>query len=242
MSGHGALVFVREVHPERDAHHVEAEYVGIMRDLDVFPVVGEVDHRAQVQILLRVGEDLREHVVRVEHAVRIGRHRHHARGAVRRLEAVERRRVAVVVVDVAAHDVQHDEIVLRRIELREVRQQRLVVLVGEVVRVVRPLRVIGCLGDERDRAVVLPVAPLVAEPPRLIARLFCDVDNRGGAPKLLVVVLALLRERALQDGHGLRPARVGVLEEEEMAVGALFALPRRIFIREIGRINLHIIA
>ena len=99
---------------------------------------------------------------------------------------------------------QDDEVVLVGVDLCQVRQQGLVVLVGEVVGVVGPFRVVGRLGDERDGAVVLAVAALIAEPVGVVARLLGDVEDGGGVEELLVVVLALLRQGALQDGDGLR--------------------------------------
>lgn len=59
---------------------------------------------------------------------------------------------------------------------------------------------VGRLGDERDGAVVLAVASLIAEPVRVVARLLGDVEDGGGVEELLVVVLALFRQGALQDG------------------------------------------
>ena len=242
MAGHRVLVGVRQVDPHRDAHHIEAEDVRVVRDLDVLAVVGEVDHRGEVEILACVVVDLREDRIRVEDAVRVRRHRDHARRAVLRGKAVERLRVTVVVVDMAAHDVQHDEVVLRGVYLREVGEEGLVVLVREIVGVVRPLRVVGRLCDERDGAVVLPVSALVAEPPRLVARLLRDVDERCRVEEFLAVVLALLRERALENGDGLRPARIDILKEEEMVVCAHGALPGRVVVGVGRRVHLHIVA
>ena len=83
---------------------MEIEYVGIVRNHQVLAVIGEVDHRLQVQIVPRVLEDAPQIVVRVEDAVRI---RLGIRScAARRIDpALERGGIAVVVVDVAAHDV-----------------------------------------------------------------------------------------------------------------------------------------
>lgn len=186
--------------PHRDADHVEAEDVRIVGDRQVLAVVGEVDHRLQVEVLLGVVEDLREDVVGVEDAVGIRGFRRHRRTALFALEFVEALWVAVVVVDVAAHDVQDDEVVLVGVDLHQVWQQGLIVLVGEVVGVVGPFRVVGRLGDERDGAVVLAVASLIAEPVGVVARLLGDVEDGGGVEELLVVVLALLRQARCRTG------------------------------------------
>ena len=192
----------RHVYEHRDAHHVEVEYVGIVRNHQVLAVIGEVDHRLQVQIVPRVLEDAPQIVVRVEDAVRI---RLSIRScAARRIDpALERGGIAVVVVDVATHDVQHDEVVLRAVDLGQILQKILVVLLREEVRVIDPLRAIRRLRDERDGAVVLPVAPLVAEPVRIVARLLRHIDERCRVVEFLVVVLALLRQCTLQHGHRL---------------------------------------
>lgn len=58
----------------------------------------------------------------------------------------------------AAHDVQDDEIVLRRIDLCKIGEQRFIVFIGEVVGVIRPFGMVCGLGDQRDGAVVLAVA------------------------------------------------------------------------------------
>ena len=82
-------------------------------------MIGEIEHGLQVQVLLRVVEDLGEDEVCVEDAVRVGLHGGNLALAV---PLRELRRIAVIVVDVTAHDVQHDEIVLRRIDRPEVVQ------------------------------------------------------------------------------------------------------------------------
>ena len=210
-----------------------------MRDREVLPVVGEIEHGLEVQVLLRVVEDLGEDEVRVEDAVGIGLH---GGNLALPVPLRELRRIAVIVVDMAAHDVQHDEIVLRRVDGLEIVQQRLVVFVGEVVGVVRPFRVIGRLGDERDGAVILAVAPLVAEPVGRIARLFRDVEDGGRVEEFFVVVLALLRERALQHGHGLRPAGVSVREDVERGILQLAVEPGRVLEREVRRERVHVVA
>ena len=65
------LVGWRQVHPHGDAYHIKAEHVRIMGDFEVLAVVGEVDHRLQVQVFLCVIEDLRQDVVGIEDAVGI---------------------------------------------------------------------------------------------------------------------------------------------------------------------------
>ena len=228
----------RHVYEHRDAHHVEVEYVGIVRNHQVLSVIGEVDHRLQVQIVPRILEDAPQIVVRVEDAVRI---RLGIRScAARRIDpALERGGIAVVVVDVAAHDVQHDEVVLRSVDLGQILQKILVVLLREEVRVIDPLRAIRRLRDERDGAVVLPVAPLVAEPVRIVARLLRHIDERCRVVEFFVVVLALLRQRTLQDRHRLRPARIGVAEDDEIGIFHACGEPRRIIVGERRRIRLH---
>ena len=76
----------------------------------------------------------------------------------------------------------------------------------------------------------------------MITDLLRHVDQRRRLEELLVVVLALLRQRTLEDGDRLRPCGVGVLIDEE-AVALRHALePRRIVIREARRIVVHVVA
>ena len=101
---------------------------------------------------------------------------------------------------------------------------------------------VGRLGDERDGAVVLAVAALVAEPVCLVAGFLGDVEDRGGFEEFLVVVLALFRQGALQGRDGLRPGRVGIPEEDEVRVRGLLALPGRIVVFVVICVDLHVIA
>ena len=137
---------------------------------------------------------------------------------------------------------QHDEVVGMRVDPCEVREQALIKLRRKGIGIVRPLRRVRRLCDHRNRAVELPVAALVAEPVRMITDLLRHVDQRRRFEELLVVVLALLRQRTLEDGDRLRPCGVGVLIDEE-AVALRHALePRRILIREARRIVVHVVA
>ena len=205
-------------------------------------MIGEIDHRAQVQILLRIGKDLREDMIRIENTVRIGRRTRRRRVTRRRVELRPRIGVAVVVVDMTAHQMQDDEVVRLWINTRQVREQALVILGREIVGVICPLRHVRRLGDHRDRTVELPIAPLIAEPIRLVADLLRHIEDRRRLIELLVVVLALLRQRALQHGNGLRPRGVDILIDQE-SVPARHALqPRRILVREARRIGVHIVA
>ena len=236
------LVGGGQVDEHGDAHHVEAEHVGIVRNLEVFPVVGEVDHGLQVQILLGVVEHLGEDVVRVEDAVGIGLTGGDRRLALGSLEFAEGRGIAVVVVNVAAHDMEHHEIVLGGVKLGQVRQQGLIVLVGEVVGVVRPLGVVGSLGYQSDGAVVLAVAALVAEPPGFIAGFLGHVNDGGGVKELLAVVLALLREGPLEHRYRLGPGGIGMAEDEEVVIFCHGGKPGGILIGKVGGEGLHVVA
>ena len=141
-----------------------------------------------------------------------------------------------------AHQMQNDEVICLWINTRQVREQALVILGRKIVGVICPLRHICRLGDHRDRTVELPVAPLIAEPIRLVADLLRHIEDRRRLIELLVVVLALLRQRALQHGDGLRPRGVDILIDQE-SVPARHALqPRRILVREGGRVVVHIVA
>ena len=205
-------------------------------------MIGEVDHRAQVQILLRIGKDLREDMIRIENTVRVGRRTRRRRVARCRVEFRPRIGVAVVVVDMTAHQMQDDEVIRLWINTRQVWEQALVILGREIVGVICPLRHICRLGDHRDRTVELPIAPLIAKPIRLVADLLRHIEDRRRLIELLVVVLALLRQRALQHGDGLRPRGVDILIDQE-SVPARHALqPRRILVREPRRIGVHIVA
>lgn len=53
-----ALIFRRQVEPHRDADHIETEDIRIMRDGQVFSVIGEVNHGLEMEILLGVVKDL----------------------------------------------------------------------------------------------------------------------------------------------------------------------------------------
>ena len=205
-------------------------------------MVGEIDHGAQVEVLLRVVENLFEDVIGVEHAVRIRRRARHRGVARRRFELRPCVRVAVVVVDVTAHEMQDDEVVRVRVDARQIREEFFVVFRRKGIGVIRPLRLVRGLCDHRDRAVKLPVAPLIAEPVGLVADFFRNVENRCGFEELLVVVLALFGERALKDGDGLRPRGIGVLVEDEAGIGGHLFHPRRIVVREARRINVHVVA
>ena len=205
-------------------------------------MIREIDHRAQVQILLCIGKDLREDMIRIENAVRIGRRTRRRRVPRRRRKLRPRIGVAVVVVDMTAHQMQDDEVIRLWINTRQVREQALVILRRKIVGVVRPLRHVCRLGDHRDRTVELTVAPLVAEPVRLVADLLRHIEDRRRLIELLVVVLALLRQRALQHGNGLRPRGVDILIDQESVPPRHALQPRRILVREPRRIGMHIVA
>ena len=212
-----------------------------MGNLQIFPVVGEIDHGLQVQVLLGVGKDLGQDIVRIENAVGIGLGGSHRGLPFCRGKFAEGGGVAVVVVDMAAHDMEHHEIVLGGIQLGKIGQQGLIVLVRKVVGVVRPLRMVRSLGHQSDGAVVLAVTALVAEPPGLIAGLLGHVDDGGRIEELLAVVLALLRQSPLQHRHRLGPRGVGMMEDQEVVTFRLGGKPGGILIGERGSISLHIV-
>ncbi len=205
MAGHGFLILRGNVDPEGNPHHVEAEYIGIMGDFQIFAVVGEVDHSLQIEVLLRIVVNLAHHIIGVENAVGIGGRRGSLGIFFHCLEFVKGSGVAVVVIDMAAHDMQDDKIIFGWVELVQIGQQSLVIFIGEGIGIVCPCGMVCGFGDQGDGTVVLAVTSLIAEPPGFITGFFGNVDNGGRFKEFLAVVLALLRKRPLQNGNGLRP-------------------------------------
>ena len=203
MSRHDLLIGRGQIDPQGDTHHVEAEYIRIMGNLDILAVVREVYHRLHVQVLLCIIENLRKDVIGVKNTIGIGLNRGNRRIALRRLKFVEFTRVAVVVVNMAAHDVEHDEVVLGWVNLRQILEQRLVVFIGEVIGVVGPFCMVGSFRYQCDGTVVLAVAALITEPPGLIAGFFGYVDDGSRIKEFLAIILALLRQCPLQDRNRL---------------------------------------
>ena len=97
------------------------------------------------------------------------------------------RRVTVLVVEMASHQMQHHQVVDLRIHLiKEINQRLVVVHFSHFL--LGPFCHIGSLGDERHRRVVAPDVSLVAVPADAIAGLMGDVDDGAGLVKGEVVV------------------------------------------------------
>ena len=93
----------------------------------------------------------------------------------------------------------------------KVRQQRLIVFIGESVGIVRPGGMVSGFSHQGDGTVVLAVTPLIAEPPGFIAGFFRHIEDGGRFKEFLAIVLALFRKCPLQHGNGLRPGGIGVV-------------------------------
>ena len=189
-----------------------------MRSLQLLAVVGKVNHRLHVQILRGV-KNFRQHEVGVQNRIRVARRGKHHAGTVARHPLLEVARVAAVVVNVTAHQMQDDEIIFVRVDAVKELQQNFVGQLREVEGVVGPLGNVGGLRNQRRRALVVSVASLIAEPVSFVAGFFGGVDNRHGLEKIFVVVLTLLGQRTLQDGYRLRPRGVNISEDDKLSVG-----------------------
>ena len=109
----------RHVYEHRDAHHVEVEHVGIVRNLQVLAVVGEVDQGGGCVLTLDAGDECGEEVVVVADGIVVlvdggaGLGREVRLGVGQRVveasEEVEVGGVAVFIPDVTAHEVKYDQ-------------------------------------------------------------------------------------------------------------------------------------
>ena len=143
--------------------------------------------------------------------------------------------VAVAVFDMAAHDVEDDEVLFLGIDALEELQE------GAVQRrflqvPVDPFGDICRIGHQGDRRIGDADRTLVAEPVRLIAGFLGHVDDGNGFVEGLVVVEIRFRQGVFQDGDGVPDAAVGVGEQCEVRVGFHRRQPRRIghVVRIIG--------
>ena len=176
-------------------------------------MIGEVDHGVEVEVIPGVVVNLRQDPVRIEDGVvEVG---FLVNLAV--VEFLELFRVAVAVFDVAAHDVEDDEVLFLRIDAFEELQECAVQ--GRFFQVpVDPFGDVGRVGNQRNRCIGDADGALVAEPVGLIAGLLGHVDDGNGFVERLIVVEIRFRQGVFQDGDRVPDAAVGVGEQREVRI------------------------
>ena len=144
---------------------------------------------------------------------------------------IELGRVTVPVADVAAHQVDDDELApVLRIDLPQVGDESRVEVLRHDIRadvLVDPVLIITGAPDRADRRIPDAVAGLVRNPCGMEAGLPCHVNDGVGIDQLHIIVLVLLRQGFGQYLNGLCVAGIGMIEEGIVRVCGRFGLERR---------------
>ena len=217
-------IFIGEANEKRYAHIAEAGEVWRTVSVGNRGVVAEIYHRLQVQAFAGIFIKLPEHVVGISQRIlEVQDIVLHPLFSPYRAVG----RVAVEEVEVASLEMQHEEVVLRRVQLVEEIHQRLIVLhLSQVL--LRPFRHLRRVCHQRYRCVVGSEMSLVAIPVNAVSQFVCDVDNGAGVIKLSAVVLVVFRQCLFERLHGVHGTAVRVGKQHAMLLVLRHAAhPRR---------------
>ena len=191
----------------------------------LFPMIGEVHDAVSVEIVRGRIHDASHDIVIEKHGIVvfiIHDFRSASDLALIFRPVVELGRIPVPIADVAAHQMDDDELAaVIRVDLLQVRDKHCIVVLGDDISadiLVDPVLVVAGRSDCADRRIPDAEAGLVGNPCRMEASLPCHIDDGISIGKRHIIILVLFCQSFGQNLDGLRIAGVSMIEEYIMRI------------------------